>query len=100
MIMSGRIYTADEMHALGLVEQVVEDGTGEQAVREYIARNSRRHSTIQAIHDVRRRVAGLTLQELLDVTDRWVDEAMRLDDGSLRRMERLRGAQGRRSAAA
>jgi DSF synthase len=99
MIMSGRIYSADEMHALGLVEQVVEDGAGEQAVRDYIARNTRRHSTIQAIHDVRRRVSSLTLQELLDVTDRWVDEAVRLDESSLRRMERLRGAQSRRTTA-
>jgi DSF synthase len=100
MILSGKIYTADELHALGIVDVVVEDGAGEDAVRDYIARNMRRHSTIQAVHDVRRRVGGLTLQELLDVTDRWVDEAMRLDDGSMRRMERLLGAQGRRAAVA
>jgi DSF synthase len=99
MIMSGRIYSADELHALGLIDEVVPDGTGEEAVRGYIARNTRRHSTIQAVHDVRRRVGGLTQQELIDVTDRWVDEAMRLDDSSLRRMERLRGAQGRRATA-
>jgi DSF synthase len=99
MIHSGRIYTAEEMQALGLVEVLAEDGEGEEAVRTYIARNRKRHETMLALHDVRRRVGGLTLSELIDVTDRWVELAMTLDEGSLRRMERLRGAQSRRSAA-
>ncbi len=98
--MSGRIYSADEMHALGLVDMVVEDGEGEAAVRDYIARNTKRHATMHAVEDVRRRVGGLTLEELLDVTDRWVDEAMRLDDAGLKRMERLRGAQQKRIGVA
>jgi DSF synthase len=49
---------------------------------------------------VRRKVNPLTLQELLDVTDRWVDLAMQLDEASLRRMEKLRAAQARRMAQA
>ncbi len=100
MILSGRIYTAEEMHALGLVDEVVDEGQGEVAVREYIARNMKRHSTLHAIQDVRRRVGGMTLQELLDVTDRWVEEGLRLDDGNLKRMEKLRSAQLRRMASA
>jgi DSF synthase len=99
MIHSGRIYSADELLALGLVDQVAEDGQGEEAVRAYIARNRKRHETMLALNDVRRRVGGLTLAELIDVTDRWVDLAMTLDEGSLRRMERLRSAQGRITAA-
>lgn len=96
MILSGKIYSAEEMHALGLVDVVCQDGEGEAAVREYVARNTRRQSTICALHDVRRRCGGLTKSELLDVTDRWVEEALRLDEPSLRRMERLRSAQVRR----
>jgi DSF synthase len=96
MITSGRIYSAEELHALGLVDVLAEDGEGPQAVRRWISQNQKRHSVLTALHDVRRRVGGLTLQELYDITDRWVDEAMRLDEGGLRRMERLRSAQGRR----
>jgi DSF synthase len=44
-------------------------------------------------------VGGLDLQELLDVTERWVDEAMNMDESSLKRMERLRSAQARRVAS-
>lgn len=99
MILSGKIYSAEELHALGLVDILVDEGKGEQAVQDYISRNIKRHSTIQALHDVRRRVGGLDLAELLDVTERWVDEAMRMDEASLRRMERLRLAQSRRMSA-
>lgn len=96
MILSGKIFTAEELFDIGLVDVLAEDGEGEKAVQDYIARNIKRQSTIQALHDVRRRVGGLDLLELIDVTERWVDEAMKMDDNSLRRMERLRMAQARR----
>ena len=32
MIFSGRIYTAEELHEMGVVDLLVEDGTGETAV--------------------------------------------------------------------
>lgn len=96
MILSGKIYTAGELFEMGLVDILAEDGEGEKAVQDYIAKNMKRQSTIQALHDVRRRVGGLDLQELIDVTERWVDEAMKMDENSLRRMERLRLAQARK----
>ncbi len=97
MILSGRIYTAEELHGLGIVDVLAEDGEGEAAVEDFMRRNARRVSALRAMQDVRRRVDGLTLQELLDVTDRWVEQALAMDDASLRRMEKLRAAQGRRS---
>jgi DSF synthase len=100
MILSGKIYTAEELFEMGLVDVLAEDGEGEKAVQDYISRNMKRHGTILALHDVRRRVGGLEFQELIDVTERWVDEAMKMDEGSLRRMERLRLAQARRSLGA
>lgn len=98
MILSGRIYSATELHEMGLVDVLAEDGEGEQAVRQWIAQNRKRHKVLTAIHDVRRRVGGLTRAELTDVTERWVEQALTLDEGSLRRMERLRSAQGRKVA--
>jgi DSF synthase len=100
MILSGKIYTAEELHTLGLVDVLAEDGEGETAVRDYIARNLKRQRTLHAVHQARRRVSGLTLAELTDITDSWVELAMTMDDSSLRRMEKLRAAQSRRLAAA
>ena len=99
MILSGRIYTADELHSMGLVEQVVEDGKGQQAVREYISRGSRRHNGQSTLSAARRMVQPLRLEELRAVTELWVDAALRVREVDLRKMGRLKAAQGRRSPA-
>lgn len=98
LITSGRLYSAEEMHDMGLVDMVVDDGTGEEAVREWIRRNGRKHAIQCTLRGVRNRVSGLDLKELHDVTDLWVEAAMKLDDADLRRIERLRSAQDRRLA--
>lgn len=96
MIMSGRIYSADELHEMGLVDVLAEDGKGEEAVREYISRQGRRHSAQRAIYRVRDRVLPLSFAELSDITRIWVDTALRLTEQDLRKMERLAAAQNRR----
>ena len=55
MIMSGKIYSAEELHALGLVDVLADDGHGEEAVRDYIARNTRAHVAHRSIYRARRR---------------------------------------------
>jgi DSF synthase len=95
MILSGRLYTAAEMHALGVVDVLAEPGEGERAVREYIARNRPRLRAQSAVYKIRRRVNPVPLQELLDVTDLWVDTALGLSEQDLRRMSRIAAAQQR-----
>lgn len=96
MILSGRIYTAEEMAALGIVDVIAEDGFGEEAVRDYIARDTRRFGAHYAVCQAQRRVKPLDLAELRDITDLWVDAAMALCEDDLRRMQRLLTAQARR----
>ncbi|MEP3275241.1 MAG: crotonase/enoyl-CoA hydratase family protein [Stappiaceae bacterium] len=97
MIFSGKIYSAQEMYDLGVVDQVVEDGGAEQAVRSYISNKNRgSHDVRKTLYQVRQRVNPLTLSELRDVTDMWVDTALRLSPRDLRRMSQLRKAQSRR----
>jgi DSF synthase len=95
MIMSGRIYSAEEMHALGVVDVLVDEGQGERAVRDHIERNRSQHLAQSAIYKVRRRVNPVSLDELRDVTDLWVDTAMRLSGQNLNKMCRIAGAQDR-----
>lgn len=99
MILSGEIYTAEELHAMGLIDVLAEDGQGEAAVREYIRRDHKHHAVHRSIRAVRDRVAPLTFEELRDVADIWVDHALTLEESDLRRMERLRSAQDRRLAS-
>ena len=95
IIMSGKVYTAEELHALGVVDVLAEDGDGERTVREWIERNGARYNAHSAMFKARRRVNPVTLQELRDVTDIWVDAALCLTEQDLRRMAHLAAAQDR-----
>jgi DSF synthase len=96
MIMSGKVYTAEELHQLGVVDVLAEDGQGENAVRDYIARSRRKHNAHGAIYRSRRRIDPVTYEELRDIVDIWVEAAMNLDEQDLRKMMRLVTAQERR----
>jgi DSF synthase len=95
MILSGHIFGAEEMYDLGAIDLVVDKGRGEQAVREYIG-DPRKHATRNAIYRARQRTNPLTLAELRDITDMWVETTMKLSETDLRRMNHLQSAQIRR----
>lgn len=99
MILSGRIYSADELCEMGLVEMVADDGAGQEAVYDFIERHDRGFGARQAVYRARRVVSPVELDELRAVTDLWVDTAVNLDPADLRKMERLAAAQDRRLAS-
>jgi DSF synthase len=93
LILSGKTFTAEEMHAIGVVDVLAEDGQGEEVAAEHLRRHGRRFNAHHAMVQVRRRVDPVSYDELAAVTDIWVDAALRLDRTDLRKMERLRAAQ-------
>lgn len=97
MIMDGRVYDAQELHAMGLVHELAEPGAGEDAVRDFARRDRRRRNATVAMHAALRKTAPLPYAELLDIVTLWVDSAMQLSPTDLRKMERLIGAQDRRT---
>jgi len=98
MIMSGRIHTGAELYDMGIVDVLAEDGQGEEALNDYVHKNARRHAAHRAIYQARQRVNPITLQDLNDITDLWVDTALTLSPPDLKMMDRLVAAQGRRCA--
>ena len=96
IILSGRIYSADDMHAMGIVDLVVEDGLGEEAVHEYVNRNLRRHNAERAIYWTRQRVNPVRRSDLRAIVELWVDTALSLSEFDLRKMARIAAAQDRR----
>ena len=95
MIHSGNIYSAEDLHNMGVVDVLVDQDDGVAAVKRYIAKNRLRHSAHSAMYEVRRRVNPVTLQELRDVVDIWVETALRLSEQDLRKMSRIASAQDR-----
>ncbi|HYC45528.1 MAG TPA: crotonase/enoyl-CoA hydratase family protein [Burkholderiales bacterium] len=89
VISSGKVYSADEMHELGVVDVVAEDGQGETELSAFIKRRSRSRNGLQALAATRRRVHSITFDELLDVVQIWVDAALRINLRDLKLMQRL-----------
>lgn len=99
MIASGKLYSAEELHELGLVQVIAEPGEGVGETHRLIQRNGRRHNGLSALFRAGRRVAPLLYDELRDITDLWVEAAMTVDVSDLKKMERLTAAQDRRLTA-
>ena len=93
IITGNRTYTAEEMHELGIVHHLAEPGHGQDAVRDYMARASRRHAGLVGARRAMREAAPLGLDELVRIVDHWADAALQLTETDLRRMQRLVSAQ-------
>lgn len=96
LILNARIMSAEEMHALGLVDHLAEPGTGEQVARDVMRSMSSQLKGFRAFQRAKMHAfIRLTYQELEDVVREWVRGAMKLDRRDLRTMERLVKAQNR-----
>ena len=95
-ILEGKIYTAEELYELGIVDVLVDDGQGEAAIVEYCQRNQQRFAAERAVYLARRVSTPVELEELLRITNIWAETAMSLSDADVRKMERLADAQERR----
>ena len=96
MILSGQIYTADQLQRRGLVDLVIEDGEGEGALQRMVHSVAPRLRGTLAALQAKRFAAPITYESLQNVIDLWAMTALRLKDRDLRLMERLARAQVRK----
>lgn len=95
IILSGKIYTAEELYEMGVVDVLANPGEGEQAVYAYIKKQNQSYGGYQAVRRIRQRYQPIDYQELLDITGQWVDAALQLKEKDLRTMDRLAHSQKR-----
>lgn len=98
MILSGRLYSAEELHDLGLVHVLADPGEGKAAVASYIQQHRNRHRGHCGIYRASRVVNPLPLAELEEVVDLWAEAALELSARDLKLMERLVRAQAKLAA--
>ncbi|HEY0148130.1 MAG TPA: crotonase/enoyl-CoA hydratase family protein [Allosphingosinicella sp.] len=99
MMLSNRLYSAEEMHEMGLVHVLAEPGCGEEAVKAYIAKNGRKQNGHRGIYQASSLVDPISLEELEAVVEVWADSALCLSDADLKMMKRLVEAQTRLAVA-
>ncbi|VAX09197.1 Enoyl-CoA hydratase [hydrothermal vent metagenome] len=93
LITSGKIYRAEELYEMGVVDVLAEDGHGQAAVEKYIRQHRRSRNGLQAIEKVRQFCDPLNFEELSGIAEIWVDAACRLNSRDLRMMNKLVSAQ-------
>ena len=93
LITSGKLYRAEELHEMGVVDVLAEDGDGRAAVNKYIRQHQRNRNGLQAIARVRQFYDPVSYEELAGIADIWVDAACRLSNRDLRMMNKLVNAQ-------
>ncbi len=95
MILNGKIYSAEELLEMGLVDILVEDGMGDVAVYDYVEKQARRSNAFMALKKARQRFNPITYKEMLDITNIWVDSALKLSEKDIKVMDRFARSQQR-----
>jgi DSF synthase len=96
LIASGEILAAEQMHELGLVDVLAEKGQAAEAVRHLMKNRRRSTNGLRALNRARLHTPfHVPFEELLAVTEEWVQAAAHLSPAALRTMERLVRAQNR-----
>jgi len=99
LVCGGQTYTARQMCDLGVIDLVVPDGEGEQAVVDFIRQHRKKRNAYTALDRVCRLINPITYQELIEVTRVWVAAALQLTPRDLRLIAALARAQDLRFAA-
>ncbi|EQD70163.1 enoyl-CoA hydratase/isomerase, partial [mine drainage metagenome] len=89
LIEGGVIYTAQELYEMGVVDHLAEEGQGKSVVYDYIRKENKYRNGLMAIREVKKYLDPVSYEELIHITEIWVDAALRLTDRDLRMMERL-----------
>jgi DSF synthase len=100
LIMDHRVYTASELHELGVVDILVQDGQGRKAAADYMRSNISRVHGLHGFQAAVDRVLPVTYDELNDIVELWVDNALQLSEKNRRLMAYFARAQTKRFATA
>lgn len=96
MILSGRLYSAQELLQRGLVDHVVDDGAGEAAIEAIVRSVDARQRGMLAALRARNMTVPVTYELMSQIVTHWAEAALMLTDRDLRLMERLAKAQIRK----
>jgi DSF synthase len=95
IILSGKLYTAEELYDMGVIDILAEKGEGEVEVYKYIKAANRYSNSYSAMRKVRDVCNNISYDELIDIAKIWTDAAFKLTAKDLKMMGRLIKQQNR-----
>lgn len=92
--------SAEELAQSGLIHGLVEPGRARADFRRFAADRARHFGRDLTLDQVRRRIEALSLEELHDIVDLWVERAFALEPAMRRRMAHFARCQAKKRGAA
>lgn len=90
MISSGKLYSAEELYELGIVDVLVDDGCGQEAVCSWISNHSKHWNGHLAIRQAMQRMQRYDRDELMEICSKtWVDAVFSITEKDVRTISRL-----------
>lgn len=93
MLTSGETYSARKLYEMEIIDYLGETGKGVESVEKFMKQHRQSGNGHRALQQVRQRYNPINYQELEDITEIWVDAALRIKDKDLRLIDRLVKAQ-------
>jgi len=89
MILSGEIFSSEQLHEMGVIDILAKKGEGEVAVYRYIKAANRAENTYKSMRKIKDICNPVSYQELTEIATLWADAALKLSPRDLRMMHRL-----------
>lgn len=89
MILSGKSFTAEECFDMGIIDILADESEGEDAVFDFIDKQKRRSEGFLSIQRAKGYVNPVTYEELFNIVNLWVENALNLNDRDLKMMDRF-----------
>jgi DSF synthase len=89
MILSGRVYAAEELYEMGIIDVLAKKGEGVESVYRLIKQHEKNGNSRNSLLKIRKIVNPITYQELISIGNLWVDAALSLTERELKVMKRL-----------
>jgi len=100
MIASGKVYSGRQMYDMGVVDILAPDAQAEETAIAWMGEGAAdRYARRYAIAQARRRLFPVAGEELMQITDLWVECSLDVTPHDIRHMERLAAAQKRLNVA-
>ena len=89
MLSTGDTYSADELHEMGVVHTLCEEGHGIECVEDFIKHHKKNAKVHQALQNVKSRIKPIKYEELESVVELWTQTALELQEKDLRFIDRI-----------
>lgn len=96
LLRDGRLFGAVDFSNLGLIDEVVEKNRGRGFLEHWIDKVSSSFNRYYNHYETKRLLQPLPKEEFYGIADFWVDSALRLSAGDLRKMEAFARAQDKK----